>query len=131
MTSPVAASLYLARHLYSVDGRGNVIFNPENKDIQDLPVIYGFNNGGSRDCLYAVLMAEDGSVLGSHLCSHEAYMPHDLAILEGSRPDRHKTFREHYPDGYHMEFVGLSEFDGHAGLQKAIGKYKENQCLNG
>jgi len=55
--------------------------------------------------MHAQLLAEDGTALGSHLCSAEGYMPHDLGILDGSRPDRHEDFRAHYPDGYRMDFV--------------------------
>jgi hypothetical protein len=47
-------------------------------------------------------------------------MPHDLGILEGTRPDRHETFRKHYPDGYRMEFVPYAEVEAHAGLKEAF-----------
>ena len=100
------------------------IFNPNSKPVDDLPVIYGFNNGGSPGWLFAVLLAEDGTFLGSHLCSHEGFMPFDLGVAEGSRPDRHETFREHYPDGYRMEFVGASDVRSNLGLMAA---YQRNQ----
>lgn len=72
------------------------------------PKIYCFSNvqGGGDGIAYA--MAEDGTVLGSHWCSHEAYVPGDLGVDEGSRPDRHKGYAEHYPSGYEMEFVPAS-----------------------
>lgn len=66
------------------------------------------------------LVAEDGTLLGGHCCSSEAYMPHDLGVLEGARPDRHADFRKHYPDGYRMEFVGIASVDTHEKLIKAI-----------
>jgi len=96
------------------------VHNPLNKPIGELPVIYGFNNGGSRQFLSACLIAEDGTELGGHCCSAEGYMPHDLGILEGSRPDRHETFRQHYPDGYRMEFVGYNEYKSHDKLKAAV-----------
>ncbi len=105
MTTPAAANLYLAQHLLEIEGRGWAVFNPHSKPLAELPVIYGFNNGGSSGWMSACLLAEDGTGLGSHICSHEGYMEHDLGIIEDSRPDRHKTFQEHYPDGYRMEFV--------------------------
>ena len=71
-------------------------------------------------------MAEDGKCLGGHACSAEGYMPSDLGILEGSRPDRHETFREHYPDGYRMDFVGYSKVMTHPGLSEA---FKRNQAM--
>jgi len=98
------------------------IFNPHNKPIEELPVIYGFNNGGSPGWYSGVLLAEDGEGLGGHLCSHEAYMPGDLGCLEGSRPDRHEGFRQHYPDGYRMEFVGFDAVSNHPGISEACKK---------
>ena len=89
------------------------------------PKIYVFSNvvGGREGVCYA--MAEDGRVLGSHWCSHEGFAPYDLGVVEGSRPDRHKHYAEHYPDGYEMEFVPAAEIDGHAGLTAA---YERNQA---
>lgn len=85
------------------------------------PKIYVFSNvvrGGDGPC-YAI--AEDGTVLGSHWCSHESWASSDLGVNEGSRPDRHANdYATHYPDGYEMEFVPSSEIGGHAGLQAAF-----------
>lgn len=120
MTTQAAAAHYLAEHLRTCQGRPIALFNPHDKPLGELPVIYGFNNGGSPQSWSAVLIAEDGTVLGDHLCSDEAYMPHDLGILEGSAPDRHEGFREHYPGGYRMEFVPTEAMDTHAGLRAAF-----------
>lgn len=125
MTTERAAALYLAQHNYTWGGQPVAIHNPHGKPIDDLPVIYGFNNGGSQGLWSAVLLAEDGACLGGHACSAEGYMPHDLGVIEGSRPDRHETFREHYPDGYRMEFVPGAEVLSHPGLEAA---YQRNQA---
>lgn len=85
------------------------IFNPHNKLVEELPVIYGFNNGGRPGWYLGALLAENGYGLGSHLCSSEGYMYGDLGILEGRREDRHEGFRQHYPDGYRMDFVTTPE----------------------
>ena len=126
MTTESAARQYLAEHLARCKGKGWAVYNPNNKPLDELPIIYGFNNGGSVGWMSAVLLAEDGNCLGGHCCSHEGYMPSDLGVLEGSRPDRHETFRQHYPDGYRMEFVGFDEAKNHAGLQAA---FQKNQAL--
>lgn len=120
MTTPQAAALYLAEHQAMLQGRSTVVHNPNNLPVEQLPVIYGFNNGGSTGWLAAVLLAEDGTYLGGHCCSDEGYMPHDLGILEGTRPDRHEAFRAHYPDGYRMAFVGHADVLQHPGLVAAI-----------
>ena len=124
MTTPAAERLYLAQHRYEMEGRRWAIFNPNDKPLEELPVIYGFNNGGSPGWYSAVLLAEDGTALGGHCCSDEGYMEHDLGILEGTRADRHETFQEHYPDGYRMEFVKAADVKSHAGLMEA---YRLNQ----
>ena len=111
MTTEAAARLYEAQHLAEMEGKGYAVFNPHGKPIAELPVIYGFNNGGSPGWFSACLIAEDGTGLGGHICSSEGYMPHDLGILDGTRPDRHETFREHYPDGYRMDFVSYADID--------------------
>jgi len=125
MTTPAAENLYLAQHLYEMEGKGYALYNPNKKPIQELPVIYGFNNGGKPGWYDGVLLAEDGECLGGHICSNEGYMRHDLGILEGSRPDRHERFKKHYPDGYRMDFVSFDDFDGHEKLQLAIKRYVE------
>lgn len=100
------------------------IHNPHNKPVEELPAIYGWNNGGSPGWLHAALLAEDGTGMGSHVCSAECYMLGDLGLLEGSRPDRHEGFREHYPDGYRMVWVPTNEVQTHPGLEAA---YQRNQ----
>lgn len=120
MTTQAAAALYEAQHLYQMEGRAVAFYNPKDLNVEDLPVIYGFNNGGAVNWHYAALVAQDGTPLGSHMCSSEAYMPHDLGILEGCRPDRHEAFKKHYPEGYRMEFVSYGAVPSHTGLQAAL-----------
>jgi hypothetical protein len=100
------------------------IYNPKNKPVEELPVIYGFNNGGSPGWYSGCLLAEDGTGLGGHVCSSEGFMYGDLGVAKGSRPDRHETFREHYPDGYRMDFVRSEDVRSHQGLAAA---YQKNQ----
>ena len=121
MTTVAAARLYLAQHLVEWEGKGYAVHNPDDRSLAELPVIYGFNNCDDPQWCSGILMAEDGTALGGHLSSHESYMPHDLGILEGSRPDRHETFRAHYPDGYRMEFVRAADVRDHKGLMDALG----------
>jgi len=114
MTTPEAAQNYLNQHLAEHDGRKIHVFNPHNKDLEKLPVIYGFNN------TKGVLMSEDGSYLGGHICSHESYMWYDLGILEDTRKDRHEDFKKHYSDGYRMEFVASKDLETHTKLKEAF-----------
>lgn len=123
MTTKKAAAHYLARHEHEQEGRKNAVFNPLNKPLSELPMIYGWNNGGSAGLLSARLIAEDGTLLGGHACSAEGYMPYDLGILEGTHPDRHEDdFKKHYPDGYRMEFLGYEAAHLHEGLAAAMKK---------
>ena len=109
MTTKAAAAQYLADHLASVEGRGYAVYNPHGKQHDELPWIIGWNNGGGTEFLSARLIAQDGTPLGGHICSHEGYMPSDLGVLDGTAPDRHEEFRAHYPDGYRMDFVSYTD----------------------
>lgn len=102
----------------------NAIFNPNNLPIKDLPFIYGFNNGGNPGMLSGVLLAEDGTGMGGHLCSEEGFMYGDLGILDGTRPDRHESFKKHYPNGYRMKFI--CDPTNHTGLMLAYERNQEN-----
>lgn len=108
----------------------NSIYNPKNLPVEELPTIYGFNNGGPPDWLEGVVLAEDGTYLGSHICSNESYMPLDLGVLEDTRPDLHETFRVHYPEGYRMEFVPGSEVKSHPELCAAFTKNQQKQGVS-
>lgn len=104
------------------------VFNPDGKPVSELPVIWGFNNGGPPDWLSGQLLADDGEFLGGHICSNEAFMPSDLGCEKGTRPDRHETFRAHFPGGYRMEFVGGKDVAAHKGIKDAyalhVAKYR-------
>lgn len=105
--------------------RNWAVHNPLGRRIAELPIIYGFNNGGSGDNHYGCLIAEDGTELGGHICSNEHFMLGDLGILEGSRPDRHERFRQHYPDGYRMTFVSHADVMQTPGLVAAFERNKD------
>lgn len=118
MTTKAAELIYLAQHIAENAGRPTVVFNPHDKEA--LPAIYAFSNvsGGGDGIAYAI--AADGTVLGSHWCSHEGYVSHDLGVLEGIREDRHDDYRKHYPDGYVMQFVRAADVKSHPGLSEAF-----------
>ena len=70
---------------------------PIETDDESLPAIYLWSNSRDGDGI-AYAMAEDGHVIGSHLCSHWGYMKHDLH----DRPDRKERCENYYPDGYRL-----------------------------
>lgn len=101
------------------------VYNPKSLDESKLPIIYCFNNGGIHDMLHAIAMAEDGNVVGAHICSSESFMLKDLGItndLSGKRAG----YEKHYPDGYVLQWIETSEAATHPGLMEA---YKKNQAL--
>jgi hypothetical protein len=127
MTTPAAARLYEAQHLYAMEDKRNAIYNPNEVDPETLPRIYSFNNGGRSGWYHAVAISEDGHCLGGHVCSSEGYMQYDLGILEGTRLDRHeKEYATHYPEGYVMEWVPSDYIKSHEKLNKA---FKLNELL--
>lgn len=103
------------------------VYNPNNKLVEELSVIYGFSSGGKQGDMIGQLIAEDGTGLGSHLCSNEGYMLGDLGILKGTRKDRHETFKKHYPEGYRMDFVTSEDVENHKELNKAFILNKESK----
>lgn len=128
MTTREAEQRYLADHQREMNGKPFAVYNPHNKPVEDLPAIYGFNNGTNYFGAMAVSISEDGVCLGSHTCSSEGYMPHDLGMLEGTRRDRHADdYQKHYPDGYRMEFVPSDQIDAHAGLTAAFRLNKQRE----
>lgn len=129
MTTPAMEALYLKVHEHKWGDKGYACFNPHGKPVEELPTIYGFNNGGSPGWYSGVLLAEDGTALGGHVCSHEGYMLHDLGIIEGARPDRHENFRAHYPDGYRMDFIPADQVKTHPGLETAYQRNQEKAAL--
>jgi len=96
------------------------VYNPNGVDVSELPRIFGFNNGENDYGAVGQLVAESGHGLGGHLCSDEGYMSYDLGCSEGSRPDRDKDFKEHYPDGYVVEFVPTEGREMHVGFFMAV-----------
>lgn len=114
--------------IYEHEHQGWVVFNPHGKPILELPAIYVFNNGGPPNYLQGYAMAQNGVILGEHICSHEGYMIADLACVEGWQMGRHHGYKKHYPDGYRMEFVLSSEIASHEGLQRALRAAREGDC---
>lgn len=106
MTTSEAAAKYLADYQSSLGDAKPHVYNPSNLPIEQLPVIYGFNNSPINNERWydGVILAEDGTCLGGHICSDPAYMPGDLGMLEGVGT-KQLTFRAHYPAGYRTEFV--------------------------
>jgi hypothetical protein len=82
--------------------------------------IYCFNNGGSNRWYYAMAMAEDGTVVGQHICSDPYFMKHDLGLTSNWK---HENYNQHYGEG-NWELVWVDDPLTHEGLQAA---YELNQ----
>jgi len=93
--------------------------------------IYCFLNTVNNESGVAYAISDTGLVLGTHCCSEDAYVPHDLGVDEGARPDRLETYAKYFPNGYEMEFIPNDRVENHRGLQEAIKKNQEMCCKNG
>ncbi len=85
--------------------------------------VHGSTPGGD---VFAIALAEDGTGLGSHYCSSPGFAKSDIGYSSYARGEdhrRHKTFSEHYPDGWEMEWV--DDWETHPGVQAA---YALNQA---
>lgn len=78
--------------------------------------IFCFNNGGSGGMYQAVAIAEDGTCVAQHCCSHEAWMAHDLGITSDWK---HENYNAHYGAG-NWELVWVDEPKSHLGLTEAF-----------
>jgi hypothetical protein len=99
-----------------------MIYNPNNLPENDLPIIYGWNNGGRAGFMQGRIVAQDGTLLGQHLCSNEGYMVSDLGMRPELNKWRHEDFKKHYRDGYRTEFVSYERCKPHMGLNAALAK---------
>ena len=85
--------------------------------------IFCFNNGGPREWLNAVAIADDGPCLAQHICSHEGFMAHDLGITSTWK---HENYNKHFGEG-NWELEWVSDIDSHPGLQAAFAMNKSLQ----
>ncbi len=83
------------------------------------PKVYLFVNGGMGTMIGGDALAEDGAHLGSHCSSNETWLKHDLGLTSNWH---HEAYREHYPEGYKVEWV--DDPAHHKGVAKA---YQLNQ----
>lgn len=127
MTTKAQEALNEVLHMAKWGDQPMYIFNPQEKPVEELPVIIGFCNGGQLGWMEAVSIAQDGVVLGGHICSSEAYMPHDLGLVENANPTRQEDYRKHYPEGFRCEFVPHAQAKDHQGLKDAMQLYMLSQ----
>lgn len=69
-----------------------------------------------------IALCEDGHCLGSHMCSREGWISHDMGI---SSEWKHKNYNEHCGKGnWELIYVEEKNVKGHLGIDAA---YKLNQ----
>jgi hypothetical protein len=66
-------------------------------------------------------LAEDGTGLASHLSSNELFSKHDMGLTSDWK---HKTYKEHYPDGFELVWIDDAERGGNPEFEEA---YQKNQ----
>jgi hypothetical protein len=85
------------------------------------PKIFVFCNSCSPQWHHFAAIAEDGTALAGHICSHHGYAAHDMGVDEkGWKRD---IYAKHYPDGFEVEYVEVTcaaDIDAHAGLKAAL-----------
>lgn len=65
-------------------------------------------------------LAEDGTGLASHWSSDEQWSKHDMGLCSDWK---HDIYKQHYPDGYEVAWLGEPEKD--EGWKKAFAINKE------
>ncbi len=74
--------------------------------------VHGSRPGGD---VYASALAEDGTGLAGHLSSSVNFAKHDIGLTSDWQ---HDAYREHYPDGFELEWV--DDAATHEGWQAAL-----------
>lgn len=91
--------------------------------MNDKPKAFVFCNSCSPDWHSFVALAEDGTVLAGHICSHHGFAAHDMGVGEdGWKRD---LYAAHYPDGFEVEYAEVTckaDAENHAGLKAALAR---------
>lgn len=97
-----------------------------NAQTETRPRIYCWINAGKgTDCVVSMAMAEDGTLLTSHVSSSDGFAKGDCGYLDTPMGQRkRKLFDAHYPDGWEVEWV--DDARNHPGLDAA---YERNQQM--
>jgi hypothetical protein len=93
------------------------------------PTIYCFiNNAFGPSDVTVVAVAEDGTKLAHHVSSSKGFAQSDIGYTNwqeggvGIGAAKHDRYREHYPEGFTMEWVDAPK--EHAGLLAAFERNK-------
>ena len=62
-------------------------------------------------------LADDGHALASHLSSNVGFSQHDMGLTSDWKHDKYK---EHFPDGFELEWIDESDLEHHEGFKKAF-----------
>ena len=84
-------------------------------------IVHGSTIGGD---VAGFALAEDGTVLAHHLSSSIEFSRHDMGLTSDWK---HDEYKEHYPDGYELEWVDESDLDTHSGFRDAWAKNQSMQ----
>jgi hypothetical protein len=69
-----------------------------------------------EDAVLGYALAEDGTGLSSHLSSNIDFSKHDMGLTSDWK---HDVYKEHYPDGYELEWIEEKDLDNHADFCRA------------
>ena len=96
--------------------------NTQPQTVAALPHIYVFCNSCSYQWHSFAALAEDGTGLAGHVCSHHGFASGDMGVTS---ENKHDLYAAHYPNGYVVEYVEIgskADVAAHAGLAAAIEK---------
>jgi len=89
-----------------------------------LPKIYVWCNSCQPQWHHAMAMAEDGTHLASHICSHHGFIPGDVGINPGGW--KRDLYEAHYPGGFEVVWIEDARTGKCPGLDHA---YELNQVM--
>lgn len=93
--------------------RNPIIHNPNNKKIQQLPVILGFNSADKRfkTMVIGKVISEDNVIISTHVSTNESYLLQDLDLVKHNFGNKYNLgkYINIYPDGFRIEFISYPD----------------------
>jgi hypothetical protein len=87
----------------------------------ETPKVFVFCNSCAPGWHHMMAVAEDGTTLAAHICSHHGFAAMDMGIHpNGWKRDKYAA---HYPDGFTVEWVEDALPGKHVGLDEALRRH--------
>ncbi len=92
------------------------------------PKIFVFCQGCQPGWHYHTALAEDGTAIAGHVCSHHGFAMHDMGVDENGW--KRDLYAKHYPDGFEVVYVELNNASKLADYPELAEAFRRNKEKN-